>query len=485
MEVKSKTAIIGAGLAGLSAAIRLRKKGFEVHVFEKNERHGGKLDEFEDQGFRFDKGPSLLTEPWLIDELYELWGKNPSDYFSYERQQESCRYFFSDKSAITILGNDTLDQANLTQTFGEKDATNFIKYKRSSKRVFERTGSLFIDHAQPRIVDFLKWRFIKRYPEFLNARFRKTLHAFNSSAFSDKRLIQLFDRYGTYNGSDPYRMSGLYSMIPHLELNLGTYFPKKGMRSIVDGLYALALEIGVEFHFNFNGTVENSKSQSGFSISGESFDKVVCAIDHLTFYKSVFKDDELFKKYSIQERSTSGLVFFIGINTKINELGLHNLFFSSNYSKEFEQITRLNELAEEPSIYVHISSSVNEVDSQAGGQNLFVMVNTPSGVKVNAEYRSHVKNLLFDKIKSLSGIEVDKHIIHESFWDAETIESQTGSYLGALYGSSSNSISATFKRHPNKSKKYKNLYFCGGTVHPGGGIPLVLRSSKIVTEIIE
>lgn len=483
MPDTKKIAIIGAGLAGLAAAVRLKAKGHEVHVFEKNEKHGGKLDEFEQNGFRFDKGPSLLTEPWLIDELFTLFGKNPKDYFQYERQPESCRYFYPDNSSFTVFGNDQKDKEVISANFNAEEAEQFLNYKHSSKKVFERTGKLFIDEAQPKLIDFLKWKFIRRYPEFFSKRFRKNLHDFNADQFKDKKLIQLFDRYGTYNGSDPYRMNGLYSMIPHLEMNLGTYFPVKGMRSIPDSIFTLALENDVRFHFNTPVSISIDGSNK-YLIQDQLFDQVVCAIDHLTFYRDVLRDNSLFQKYSKQERSTSGLVFFMGIDTEIKEFGLHNLLFSSNYEKEFEELTRRHQLIEDPSIYIHISSRAIHSDSISGGQNLFIMVNTPPGVHVDERYRNHVKGLLFERVRKISGISIEEHIVHESHWDTQTIEALTGSYQGALYGPSSNSIMATFKRHPNKSDKYPNLFFCGGTAHPGGGIPLVLRSSKIVSELI-
>lgn len=476
-------AVIGSGLAGLAAAIRLRVKGYNVVVYELQSTYGGKLASFESDGFRFDKGPSLLTEPNLIDELFLFAGKNPRDYFQYERIDDNCHYFFPDGTRLHLTGNRETDKKAITRFSSETDANAFSEYLDQSVKTYNNVGGLFIDQEQPGFTTLLHPKYFLKYPTFLSAPFRKKLHEYNSGSFKDKRLVQLFDRFGTYNGSDPYRMSGLFSMIPHLELVKGTYFPKKGMREIPESLYRLAIELGVSFQFEKN--IEVRSSNNKYVVEETIFDKVICAIDHLTFYKDVLKDQELFDQYKEQERSTSGLVFFLGINRNIPELGLHNIFFSKNYEQEFREITRESTLAKDPTIYIHVSSVAVKQDSPENCQNWFVMVNTPAGVVVDDAYRQHVFDLLCERIKTNFQIDLKPLILHQSHWDTQDIEKLTGSYMGALYGSSSNHLLSTFKRHSNQVKKYKNLYFCGGTVHPGGGIPLVLRSSKIVADLIK
>ncbi len=476
-------AVIGAGLAGLAVAIRLRVKGYHVVVYERQSTYGGKLASFESDGFRFDKGPSLLTEPNLIDELFLVAGKNPRDYFHYERINDNCHYFFADGTRLHLTGNREADKKAITRFSSNTDADAFSEYLDQSVKTYDNVGGLFIDQEQPGFTTLLHPKYFLKYPTFFSAPFRKKLHEYNSASFKDKRLVQLFDRFGTYNGSDPYRMSGLFSMIPHLELVKGTYFPKKGMREIPESLYRLAIELGVSFQFEKN--IEVRSSNNKYLIEQVVFDKVICAIDHLTFYKDVLNDQELFDQYKEQERSTSGLVFFLGINRKITELGLHNIFFSKNYEQEFRQITRESTLAKDPTIYIHVSSVAVNEDSPENCQNWFVMVNTPAGVVVDEAYKQHVFDLLCERIQTNFQIDLKPLILHQSHWDTRDIEKLTGSYMGALYGSSSNHLLSTFKRHSNQVKKYKNLYFCGGTVHPGGGIPLVLRSSKIVADLIK
>jgi phytoene desaturase len=228
--------IIGAGLAGIASAIRLQKKGFKVTVLEKNESFGGKITAFSDSGFRFDRGPSLFTSPNEVDALFELCGKNPRDYYQYNRHPLACTYFFLDGTDLKFHGDPSQLKEEISKKLSEDLAFKTLNYLERSEQTYKRIGDFFIDNPPVGVKDLLRKDLIVRYPQFLSSKLRKTLHQYNHSALRDPKLVQIFDRFGTYNGSNPFSMSGLYSMIPHLEQNTGTYFPVGGMRSIVSSL---------------------------------------------------------------------------------------------------------------------------------------------------------------------------------------------------------------------------------------------------------
>lgn len=480
--------IVGAGLAGLACALRLRKKGKRVLVIEKNEKPGGKLSELKSMGFRFDQGPSLLTEPENLWELFELFEKNSNSYFDIIEHSESCRYFFDDQSSITLSSDLTKSKKEIRNCISEEESENYVEYLLNSKKDYSSVGEVFLNNPVPNILGFVHPRFIKNYPFLLSKKMTTSLSNYNSTKFKSEKMNLIFNRFGTYNGSNPYQMSGLYSMISNSELNDGTYFPKNGMRSIIDGLYKLSCEEGIDF--KFNTTIEIEKIEDGFSYkfdnsNPERVKRVVCAMDHITFYDKVMKepsDTEPFKK---QERSSSGLIFYWGINTKIKEIGLHNIIFSNDYKSEFNSIFEARKNTKAPTIYIHNSSAICPEDAPINGQNLFIMINTSSYDAPDKAYIDEMKNYVILKIKEQFNIDITDHIVTEDYWDNSSIETLTGSYLGALYGASSNKMNSALKRHSNISKKYKNLYFCGGTVHPGGGIPLVLKSAKIVAKLIK
>lgn len=478
------TIIIGAGLAGLATAIRLRKRGESVLVIEKNNTVGGKLDAFEWNGFRFDKGPSLFTQPELIDELFELCGKDPKEHFSYRKVDESCRYFF-ENDRIDLFGSKELRKKSLTGKLSNKEIDTLENYLSEVSKSNDFIGDFFLSNPKPGLKDVFKRELLVRYPEFLKFKFRTTLSKYNRKKLQSDKLVKIFNRYGTYNGSNPYQMSGLYSMISHLENNHGTFFPEKGMRSIPESLFELAKEEGVEFMFNT--TAKAVKTNDGFEISTPDTirsGKLVCAIDHLTFYQEVLSDKTTFDKYKTQEKSSSGIVFYWSMDQQYEDLGLHNIFFSNDYEGEFAEIFKKKQIPSDPTVYVHVSSVVNPSDAPEGKSNWFVMINIPADNHPSTEMINIVREKIISILENRLKKEISPNILHEEYWTSKDLEHLTGSYGGALYGASSNSMTSALVRHDNYSKKYKDLYFVGGSVHPGGGIPLVLRSAKIVEQLI-
>ena len=478
--------IIGGGAGGLATAIRLKKKYDKILIVEKNPRPGGKLDDFEWNGYRWDKGPSVFTEPENVEALFKLWDKNPSDYFNYEKLDESCTYYFPDERSITLSSDHEKTREQIIAIAGESGNQEFEDYRKDSKALFDKVGDYFISNPRPTASKLFKKELTSRYKHFLRKEVRQSLHKYNERSFSNPYLIKIFDRFGTYIGSNPYRMSGLYSTIAHVEINKGAYFPFGGMRGIVESLATLAKEIGVEILCDSEVQVTPREDKT-YSISGDietQANRVVCAIDHMSFYQKVLKDQSQHQKWEKIERSTSALVFYWAIERGIDEFGVHNIFFSQDYQKEFSEIFEKKDLADDPTFYIHISSVAHKGDAPDGGQNWFTMVNVPAGVLPDEAYRNKMINKLAERLKKQFDYDLKANILFEDHWDCAKIEEHSGSYMGALYGPASNSLLSSIKRHGNTSSKYSNLYFCGGTVHPGGGIPLVLRSAKIVSELI-
>lgn len=480
--------VIGAGVAGLAAALRLRAKNYHVTVLEKNATCGGKIMDFTSGGYRWDKGPSLFTNPLEVDELISLFGVNPRDYYNYQQSESTCSYYFHDKTSAHFVRDREVLKNELNSKFGIEAANRTMTYLERSGESYKRIGDFFIDNPPVKLRDVFRKELVVRYPHFLTSKLRKNLHQYNHATLKEPKLVQVFDRFGTYNGSNPFKMSGLYSMIPHLEQNIGTFFPEGGMRAIVDSLYRLAFERGVNFCFN-ERIIDVVKSEGGYSVRTDNAhyqaSKLVCAIDHVTFYRDLLKDEKLFKHYSRQERSTSALVFYWGVKRVIPELRMHNIFFCKDYRREFDQLFTEQSFADDPTVYVHVSSVMNADDAPAGCQNWFVMINTPAGKEPDTAQILKYKNLIIDRIRQQFDSDISTSVEVENHWTSRAIEQDTGSWLGALYGASSNGKLAALRRHGNQHKKYPGLYFCGGTVHPGGGIPLVLKSAKIVANIID
>jgi phytoene desaturase len=460
LKSKYDAVVIGAGLGGIAIALRLNKIGQSVLVVEKNQRHGGKLEALEWEGYRWDKGPSLFTLPEQVDELFELFGKDPRKFFNYKKIDNSCHYYFNDGTNFLLKANAEERNEDLIKHFYERDGQAAAEYINEAEKTYESIGELFIDHAKYSLKNVFDKALIKKYPMLLSRKVRGSLNALNRDKFEHHNLIQLFDRYATYNGSDPFQASGLYSMIAHLELNNGTYFPTKGMRSIVDSLYELAIEQGNDFSFNQAAvTVENRGEVYNVQLQENNCEanRIISAIDCVTFYKNVLKDERLTAKYAKKERSSSAIVFYWAVEKIIPELKLHNILFSANYENEFNSIFKFKEMPTSPTIYLHVSSVINPSDAPENGQNWFLMVNTPAGVVPTDEQKEKLRNLIHLLIKEKFGVDISNAIKHEKLWDAKGIEADTGSYQGALYGAASNGKLAALTRHGNTSKKHKKL----------------------------
>ena len=483
-----KVSIIGSGIAGLACALRFSLKGYDVNVFESNNFAGGKMSEIHSNGFRFDTGPSLLTMPHLIDELISLCGKKPNDYFRYKKLSENCRYFYDDGVVIRGFSNPDKFVSEAKKKTGT-DGYIIKKYLRTIKFMYLSTYFIFLEKSLHKISTYLSFRTfisILKIP-FLNL--FTTMNSFNQSRLKNKKLVQLFNRFATYNGSNPYKAPGILNVISYLEFNQGAFFPEKGMFSIVQLLYDLCNENNVKFHFNSPVNkieVENKKVVGVFS-NGHFYDSdiVVSNIDVFYVYKKLLNIKNLPVNYLKQERSTSALIFYWGISKKTQSLSLHNIIFSSDYEKEFKQLTEECKIPDDPTIYINITSKIKADDSPENCENLFVMVNAPYDNSHNwNDVITKTKKIIIKKINDTLNLDLESLIVFEEILDPVKIEKKTGSYLGSLYGSSSNNMTSAFFRHPNFSNDIKDLYFCGGSVHPGGGIPLALNSAKIIDSLI-
>ena len=481
--------VIGAGIAGIAAAIRLRVQGHKVSVYEANSYPGGKLTALTEQGYRFDMGPSLFTMPQFVEDLFTVANKNTADYFHYKKKDTVCNYFYEDGTTFSALANAQDFAKSAANTFNVEEKS-LIDYFKKSKKKYDLTASLFLEKSLHKISTYLHTDTLKAIFNINSLDINTNLNAYNKSVFKDERLVQLFNRFATYNGSSPYKTPGIMSMIPHLEQHYGTYFPKGGMHQITMSLFALCKDIGVDFYFNTKVEKILTLNRKAIGIKTENeevlADIVVSNADVVPTYRKLLKDHKAPEKILQQPRSSSALIFYWGITTTFPQLDLHNIFFSKDYKTEFDYIFNKKSVYQDPTVYVNITSKDETTDAPNGCENWFTMINVPSNTGQDWEtIIAQARKNIINKLSRLLGTDISKLIEFETILDPRSIEAKTQSYQGALYGASSNNKFAAFLRHPNFKQGIKNLYFCGGSVHPGGGIPLCLLSGKIVSDLIE
>ena len=484
-----KATIIGSGIGGISAAIRLRNRGFDVNVYEKNNNPGGKLNTFKVGDYRFDAGPSLFTMPSLVDDLFKISGENPRNYFNYKKKEIHCKYYWDDGMQFTAY-SDRKKFLNEVHNKFKVDRKVISKYFLKAKRKYELTENIFLKKSLHKLSTYTNMDTLKAMFQLHLFQINQTLNKVNSDELKNDYLVQIFNRYATYNGSSPYKTPGMMTLIQHLENNYGTFIPEKGMYDITNRLYKLAKKIGVKFSFNKSVTGINIKNNVVESVeinnnTVSKTDYVISNVDTNYLYNKILKKKAKHIATK-QERSSSAVIFYWGMNKKFENLDLHNIFFSSNYKKEFEYIFKESKLFHDPTVYVNITSKEVINDAPANCENWFVMVNAPHNK--NQNWKNDLvwlKENIIKKVEKILKCDIGKHIVEEKIYTPEDLEKNTNSFQGSLYGTSSNNIFSSFLRHPNFSRKFKNLFFCGGSVHPGGGIPLCILSSKIACDLIE
>jgi len=483
----TKAIVIGAGIGGIATAIRLANKGYSVEVFESNPYIGGKLSTFTLGDYRFDAGPSLFTMPQFVDELFRLCGENPVDFFQYKRKEIACTYFWEDDTRLTAYG----DTERFTQEVEEKlhvPKATLKRYLAKAKKKFDRTRTLFLESSLHKWRTYLRKETLVGIVKYFSFEINTSLNSVNQAQLQEPHLVQFYNRFATYNGSNPYQTPGMMTLVQHLEQHYGTYIPKKGMGDIGQSLYELAKRQGVTFHLNTSVDkiiVENKKAV-GIMVNEVEYaaDIVVSNIDVVPTYRKLLTNQKQPEKVLGQERSSSAVIFYWGMGTSFQQLDLHNIFFTDDYEAEFDAIFKQKSLHNDPTIYVNISSKDVPADAPKGKENWFVMINAPhdTGQDWNA-LAQQLRLWVIDKLNRLLDTEIASLIEEEWVMTPDVIQSRTQSHLGALYGASSNNKMAAFLRHPNFSSTISNLYFCGGSVHPGGGIPLCLLSAKIVADL--
>ncbi len=483
----SNAVVIGSGVGGMAAAIRLAAAGMKVHVFEKNDFPGGKISSFRLQGFHFDAGPSLFTEPWLLNDLFSLCGERLEDHLSMRRVKKTCSYFFPGGKKVEAWADPNEFAKEMFEKLGEP-AENVLRYLSRSKRLYNGAGSIFLNKPLQKAGTWLRFSTAKALFSTPISLLSKPLHDHNARALVTAEAQQLFDRFATYNGSDPYRTPAIMSVIPHLEHNTGTWYPLGGMIVITDALYRLALRMGVRFSFNspVSRIIHTGGRAKGVVVAGRNYsaDIVISNMDVYHTYNKLLNSRKLAEKNASIERSTSALVLYWGINRQFEGLGLHNIFFSADYRGEFRALKE-NRVADDVTVYVNITAKEDPSHAPEGMENWFVMVNVPPDKGQNWKLiTEQVRKAVLRKLEASLGTDVEQHIIAEKVLDPVLIGENTLSYQGALYGTSSNSAMSAFMRQPNYSP-IAGLYLCGGSVHPGGGIPLCLRSAAIATDMVK
>jgi phytoene desaturase len=482
----SKNAIIiGGGLGGLAAAIRLAKKGFAVRVLEKNANLGGKVNIVEAGGYKFDTGASLLTMRQVLEELFIFAGKRVEDYLDIVSVEPICRYFWSDETRFDASQNLSKTESEI-EKLEPRDVENFRRFLADAKRKYEVSEKTFLAHSLNDLPQLLRPKYLR---DLLAISSMQTLDAHVKNHFRSPKLRQLFNRFATYNGSSPYRTPATFALIPFVEFGLGAWYVKGGMYEIPLALAKLADELNVEIRTNCEVEkilVRNKKAVGVRLRSGERLesDFVIANSDAVETYRNLL--DAKNARIENLEPSMSGFVLLLGTKKRFPELAHHNIFFSDDYRAEFDAIFKDLRPAQNPTIYVCAASRTDQTQAPVACENLFVLINAPyTSARTDWEKEKRdYRDLIVGKLEDFGLKDLENSIDFEQIITPADFEKKYRANRGSIYGVSSNGIFSAFLRPPNKARDIRNLYFAGGATHPGGGIPLVLISGKLTADLI-
>ena len=473
-----KILVIGAGLGGLAAAIRLARAGHAVEVWEKNAEAGGKLKEIREAGFRWDTGPSLLTMPEVLRDLFAAAGERLEDHLDIIRLDSACRYFWTDGTVID-------ENAGF---WARPEVARFLDYARG---IYELSGEAYLNHPPSEL-----WRAftpgnlgkLRHLPKVATTR---TLADEVTRRITDPHLRQIFLRFATYNGSSPYATPATFNIIPYVEATFGPWYVRGGMMKIARELTALAERNGVSFRFNTTASAWNGSAATAQDGTTSLADRLICNADVLTARTSFLAPitpaktrRDLFD----QPLSTSGFILFLGIRGRDPRLTHHNIFFSDDYPREFAEIHAQKIVPSEPTIYISISARTDADHAPEGHDNWFVLINTPARDPNQPwtpdENRSY-RDLVLRRLEKFGIEDLPARIVSEKLFTPTDFATRDLAHHGALYGWASHSIRTSLLRPPLRAPGHGNVFFVGGTTHPGGGIPLVLLSGKMVAAMID
>ncbi len=486
-----KIIIIGSGFGGLSAAIRLQTQGHEVTIIEKRDKPGGRAYVYEQDGFKFDGGPTIITAPWLIDELFTLAGKQTKDYVKLVKIDPFYNIRWEDGTIFNY--ND--DKQNLYAQIAKinpKEIENYKKFAKSLNEIY-RVGFDLIDKPFSSV-----WDMAKVVPAMIKLRSDRSVYKFASRFFKDERLREAFSFHPLLIGGNPFKATSIYAMIHELEQKFGVWFAMGGTGALVKALSDLFKDTGGEILLETEVREivvdETTRRAKGVRLmTGETLeaDAVVSNADIAFTYMNLISP-QFRKKYSDGylkklNYSMSLFVIYFGTDKKYDDIAHHEIILGRRYKGLLDDIFVNKTLSEDFSLYLHRPTATDATLAPEGCDSWYVLSPVPH-LGGNTDWKSQAKNYRDSIINYLEKHylpELSKHIVSEHYIDPLHFEGTLNSYLGSAFSVEPTLTQSAYLRPHNKSEDIENLYFVGAGTHPGAGLPGVMSSGKIVAKMID
>ena len=486
----TRIVVIGAGLGGLSAAISLASEGFSVQLLEKNDKVGGKLNILTKDGFSFDLGPSILTMPHIFAELFSRVGKDMADYVQIEKVDPHWRNFFEDGTTIDLTEDASVQRRELDK-LGPNVADEFTRFMAYSKKLCTETEAGYFAKGLDGFWDLLRYygplRSLMSFDVF------RSMDQGVRRFISDPKLIDILNYFIKYVGSSPYDAPALMNLLPHIQYQYGLWYVKGGMYGLALAMQRLAQELGVEIRLNTE--VEEIQTQDGRANAirlnnGEILqaDIVVSNMEVIpAMQKLLHSSDADLKKMQRFQPSCSGLVLHLGVDRIYPQLAHHNFFYSARSRQHFDAVFHSGRLSDDPTIYLVAPVKSDAGIAPEGCEIIKILPHIPHlnpDKPLCAEDYLALRERVLIKLERMGLTDLRKHIVTEEYWTPHDIQARYYSNQGSIYGVVADRYKNLGFKAPQRSQQFKNVYFVGGSVNPGGGMPMVTLSGQLVRDKI-
>jgi phytoene desaturase len=485
---QKKAIVIGAGFGGLSAAALLAQDGFDVLILEKNEQPGGRARVWKKNGFVFDMGPSWYLMPDVFDRFFKIFDKETHDYYKLIRLDPNYRVFFGGTKTVDVPA----DRPGIDSLFDEleRDGSGKLQeYLSIAKYQYEIAMNEFMYREYKTIFDFFNWKIMTKGPQL------KIFESFDKFArrhFESDEIRKILEYTVVFLGGSPDNTPGLYSIMSHVDFDLGVWYPCGGLGMLVKGFVRLATEQGVRLEFNQNVKkiiVKNGHATGVITDKAElSADLILVNADY--HFAETRLLDAAFRTYperywQRKKMGPSAFLIYLGLKGKVPNLLHHNLYLDNSWHEHFHSIFVEPSWPENPSYYVCCPSKTDGAVAPVGSENIFILVPVAPGLRDTDAVREMYCDKTISHLEKLIGYNLRKHVVVKRTFAHNDFRDAYNAYKGTALGMSHTLMQTAVFRPAHQSKKVKNLFYTGSYNHPGIGVPMVIISSQIVCEQIK
>ena len=482
-----KVIVVGAGFSGISTASFLAQKGYDVTVLEKNEMAGGRARKFEAQGFTFDMGPSWYWMPDVFDRYFAEFGKQTSDYYDLIRLDPSYSIYFGQDDIMNVPANMS-ELEDMFEQYEKGSSKNLKKFLTEAEYKYEVGVKEMVFKPGRSLMEFMDLRIFK---SLFRLQMFQSMSTHVRKLFKNEKLIKLLEFPVLFLGATPENTPAMYSLMNYADLALGTWFPKGGMHKIVEGMVSVAEELGVKFVYNEAVEkihIPNGQAKTVITEKGEyEADIVVASADYNHIDQDILssKHQNYSKKYwDTRTMAPSSLLFYLGVDKKLDGLLHHNLFFDEDFKQHAYEIYENPEWPSKPLFYVCCTSKTDEGAAPEGCENVFVLIPLAPDLEDTEELREKYYNIVMDRLEKLTNQSVRNHVVYKRSYAHKDFKKDYNAFKGNAYGLANTLRQTAILKPALKSKKVKNLYYTGQLTVPGPGVPPSLISGQVVANEI-